>query len=102
MPVGIDEGQNFRNRRIRVRMMSRLVQTLGEDPGAVEQLLIKRLDHREAFAGEFAAFHTDDVEADEASGLAGCEAKRDHIATRTACRFDHRLRPDANELVSRR
>src|SRR6185437_15673749 len=98
MPVGIDECQDLSNRRISVRMVPRPLQTLGKDyPGTVEQLLIKRFDHSEALVGELAPFHTRDVKADEASGLAACQAKRDHIATRTTCRLDHRLRPDANE-----
>ena len=38
----IDESQNFRDRRIRVRQIPDLVQTLGKDAGTMKQLLIKR------------------------------------------------------------
>src|SRR5260370_37771324 len=99
MPVGIDEGQDFRNRRIRLRPLPYLVQTLGKDAGAVKQLLIERPYHREALAGELAASHADNIEARETRVLATRKTKRDHVAAHAACGPDHGLKPDPDELM---
>src|SRR5258707_7623477 len=96
---GIDESQDFRNRRICPRQMPHLVQPLGKDAGAVKQLLIKRSYHREALAGELAAFHADGVEAGESSVMATRKAKRDHIAAHAGESAYHHLRPDPAELM---
>src|ERR1700716_1472300 len=73
---GIDKSQDFRNRRICSRQISRRVQTLGKHPRAVKQLLIKRLYRDETLAAELAAFHADDVEAGELGELAAGKCKR--------------------------
>src|SRR5712672_3856862 len=98
----IDEGQDFRNRWIGSRQIPRLVETLGKDAGPVKQLLIKRSYHREALAGELAAFHADDVEADEARKLADRKAKRDHVAAHPGEPAHHHLRAHPAELMHRR
>src|SRR5882762_7584997 len=102
MLSGIDESQDFRDGGIRTRQMPHLVQTLGKDAGPVKQLLIKRSYHREALAGELAAFHADDVEADEACELAVRKAKRDHVAAHPGEPAHHHLRAHPAELMHRR
>src|SRR5580704_5022476 len=77
---GVDEGKDFRDRRVCARKTPDPVQALGEHPRTVKQLLIKRPYHGEALAGELAAFHADDVEAGERRVLAARKRKRDHVA----------------------
>src|SRR6202048_3765749 len=60
---GIDEGQDFRNRRLRSREMPDLIEAVGQCGGPVKQLLIERSHDREALAGEFPAFQADGIEA---------------------------------------
>jgi len=84
MPCGIDEGQDFRDRRICRPEVSHLVQTIGKDARAVKQLLIKRFYRRKAFERELAAFHADDVEARKTGVLATGKTKRNHVSTHTA------------------
>src|SRR5882762_10719930 len=99
MLSGIDESQDFRDGGIRTRQMPHLVQTFGKDPGAVKQLLIKRSYHREALAGELAAFHADDVETGERSKLAARKSERDYVAANAAEGADHHLCPHPGELM---
>ena len=102
MPVCIDEGQDFRDRRIRPRQMPDLVQTLGKQARAMKQLLIKRPHNGQACVRELAALHAGDVEAGETSRLPGRNGKRDHVATHAANGANHCLLPDPDKLMGRR
>src|SRR5579859_3103728 len=99
---GIDEGEDFRDRRVCIRQMPHRVQTLGKYARAVKQLLVKGSYDRKAFAREFTALHADDVEALEACILAVGQPERDHVAANSADASDHHLRPDPRELMHRR
>src|ERR1700676_2165691 len=76
----VDEAEYLRNRRIFTRQMPRLVETVGKHARSTKQLLIEGPDHREAFRGEIAALHADDVEARQRGVLPAGNAKRDHVA----------------------
>src|SRR5678815_3769744 len=68
--AALDEGEDFRDRGILARQRLHRSQPLGEDAGAVEQLLIERTHGCEPRLGELAAAHADDVEAFEHCVLA--------------------------------
>src|SRR5471032_2740421 len=102
MLFGIDERQDFRDRRIRTRQMPHPTQPLGKNAGAVKKLLIKRSDHRETFAAELAASHADDVEARKMRILTAGKTKRNYVAAHAGERADHHLRTHAAELMHRR
>src|SRR5882762_200195 len=97
---GVDERQNFRDRRIRTRQIPDLVEAFGKDAGAVKQLLIERTYGCEPLARKFAAFHSDDVETFKTGILAVGQTKWNHVAADAANAADHRLRPDPDELVN--
>src|ERR1700749_5189144 len=77
-------------------------EALGEDAAAAKQLLIKRVNGRQALFGELAPFHTNDIQAFEAGMQAADEAERNHVAAHAANAADHHLRSDPRELVHRR
>src|SRR5713226_3110714 len=96
-----DEGQDFRDRGILSRQRLHRIQTLGENAGAVKQLLIKRSHRGEPLARELAALHADDVETFEARILTVDEAERNDVAANAADSANHHLRPDPRELMHR-
>src|SRR4051794_23531318 len=98
----VDKGEDFRDRGILLRHWLYHLQSLGKNPRAMKQLLIKRPHSRQPVPGEVAAFHADDVETFEARILAVGEAEWNDIAAHAADAADHHLRSDPRELVHRR
>src|SRR3954453_9856421 len=98
----IDESEDFSDRRIFRGLRLHRVQALGKNAGAMKQLLIERAHLAEAFFGELAALHADDVEAFEAGILAVDQPEWNHVAADAPDAADHHLRPDPRELMHRR
>src|SRR5580698_1850787 len=99
MLAGIDEGEDFGNRRIRHSERARRIQPFGKDPGRFKQLLIERPDRGEPLTRKLAAFHADNVEAFETRILTVYKAIRNDVAANAADATDHGLLTNACELM---
>src|SRR6476646_317528 len=74
-----NEGEDLGNRRVFRGQRLHRAQAIGEDAGAVKQLLIERAHRREPRLGELASLHADDVQPLEARILTVDEAERDDV-----------------------
>src|SRR3954467_7699359 len=94
-----DESQDLRNRRVFVGPGLDPRQTLDEDPGAVEKILIERPHRRQPLARELATPHPDHVEALEHGILAVDETIGNDVVADAADAANHDLGADPGELV---
>src|SRR6185312_4174703 len=101
--IGANERDHIVDRADPGKLRGRLLDPLAEGAAAVgEQELIGGAQTLDVVAAEPAALHSDDVEAGQPGAVAHHQPIWDHVALDPGHAADHRVPPDAYELLHRR
>src|SRR6185312_15256314 len=101
--IGANERDHIVDRADPGKLRGRLLDPLAEGAAAVgEQELIGGAQTLDVVAAEPAALHSDDVEAGQPGAVAHHQPIWDHVALDPGHAADHRVPPDAHELMHRR